>query len=102
MPTYANLVRWTDQGIQNYKDSAATAATHSRAHTTVMCTSRSNTCAGRVRRAGITPASASVALVPSEDLPDLLPFIITAQQHFVIPGTQCDAEQGALKTRWPP
>ena len=52
--------------------------------------------------AGMTPASASVALVPSEDLPDLLPFMITAQQHGVIPGTLCDAEQGALKTRWPP
>lgn len=50
----------------------------------------------------MTPASASVALVPSEDLPDLLPFMITARQHGVIPGALCDAEQGALKTRWPP
>ena len=26
MPTYVNLVRWTDQGIQNYKDSPGRAA----------------------------------------------------------------------------
>jgi hypothetical protein len=26
MPTYVNLVRWTDQGIQNYKDSPGCAA----------------------------------------------------------------------------
>ena len=123
MPTYVNLVKWTDQGIKNYKDSPSRAAdfaklveslggrvrellwtageydlvaiiefpddetgvaaglrvgslgsirtttmrafgademsryhegrlaapTHSRAHTTVMCTSQSNTCAGPVR-----------------------------------------------------
>ncbi len=102
MPTYVNLVRWTDQGIQNYKDSAATASTHSRAHTTVMCTSRSNTCAGRVRPGRNDPGQRQRRAGAREDLPDLLPFVITARQHGVIPGTRCDAEQGALKTRWPP
>jgi hypothetical protein len=69
MPTYVNLVRWTDS------DGPTKAS-----RTTRLARLRS-----RFRQAHRK-----------------LPLMITTEQHGAIPGTQCHAEQGALKTRWLP